>query len=73
MEKVGRGGIESLETNMGILCGSVPDEFIAQKDTQKAGGWLRGLRIGMGVESRQAVAALSLHCVVAAFELRAYD
>lgn len=47
---------------MGILCGSVPDEFTAQKDTQEAGGWLRGLSIGMGVESRQAVAALSASC-----------
>ena len=67
------GGIESLETSMGILCGSVPDGFTAQKDTQKAGGWLRGLSIGMGVEPRQAVAALSLHRVVVALELRAYE
>lgn len=66
-------GIESLETNMGILCGSVPDELTAQKDTQKAGGWLRGLSIGMGVEPRQAVAALSLNRVVVALELRAYE
>ena len=73
MEQIARGGIESLETNMGILCGSVPDELTAQKDAQKAGGWLRGLSIGMGVEPRQAVAALSLNRVVVALELRAYE
>lgn len=67
------GGIESLETSMGILCGSVPDELTAQKHTRKAGGWLRGLSIGMGVEPRQAVAALSLNRVVVALELRAYE
>ena len=58
---------------MGILSGCVPDEVTSQKDTQKAGGWLRGSGIGMGVESRQAVAAFSLHCVVVASELRACE
>lgn len=69
MEQVGRGSREP-ETNMGILCGSVPDALQHRKDTQKAGGMAKRVENRDGCRIQQAMAALSLHRVVAAFELR---
>lgn len=68
-------GSRKPETNMGILCVGLSPRWIytAQKGTQKAERMAKRVENRDGCRIQQAMAALSLHRVMAAFELRAYD